>query len=147
MSNRCLPAAILEFLADRQTHAPDGAASPAEITAGVRMPRATINRHLRALVASGQIFREGTGPATLYRYRDPLPALTVTLSPRQALKALLQELLDMRCQHDLPLDQPCADCAVSFLAQDGERAVILKGGVSQSMASLRALLQRRRTSA
>jgi hypothetical protein len=32
-----------------------------------------VNRHLRKLVEAGQVVREGTGPATTYRYKQPAP--------------------------------------------------------------------------
>src|SRR6266436_143231 len=48
-----------------------GPAHPAEITTYVRGARPTVNRHLRKLVEAGQIVREGTGPATTYRYKQP----------------------------------------------------------------------------
>jgi Fic family protein len=70
MTHRQLPDAILEFLARRAGHP----ASPAQITAQIQFPRPTVNRHLRDLLAAGQIVREGTGPATVYRYNRPLPA-------------------------------------------------------------------------
>ena len=67
MAERHLPAAILEFLANRarEGHEP---VHPAEIATHVRGARSTVNRHLRKLVDTGQIVREGTGPATAYRY-------------------------------------------------------------------------------
>ena len=75
MAHRQLPAAILEFLAHRASQSL-GPASPAQITAQVQFPRPTVNRHLRDLLAAGQIMREGTGPATVYRYQQPFPAQT-----------------------------------------------------------------------
>ena len=72
MAERHLPAAILEFLADRARKG-FGPAHPAEITTSVRGTRPTVNRHLRKLVEAGQIVREGTGPATTYRYKQPAP--------------------------------------------------------------------------
>src|SRR5260370_23962929 len=68
MAHRQLADAILEFLAHRA-----GPASPAQITAQVQFPRPTVNRHLRALLAAGHVAREGTGPATAYRYSQPFP--------------------------------------------------------------------------
>jgi DNA-binding transcriptional ArsR family regulator len=70
MAERHLPTAILEFLADRARRGL-GPAHPAEITTYVRGARPTVNRHLRKLVEAGQIVREGTGPATTYRYKQP----------------------------------------------------------------------------
>jgi Fic family protein len=70
MAHRQLPDAILEFLAHRASQSL-GPASPAQITAQVQFPRPTVNRHLRALLAAGQVVREGTGPATAYRYSQP----------------------------------------------------------------------------
>ena len=75
MAHRQLSDAILEFLARRAGESL-GPASPAQITAQVQFPRPTVNRHLRELLAAGQIVREGRGPATVYRYRQPLPART-----------------------------------------------------------------------
>src|ERR1700688_3635629 len=75
MAHRQLPAAILEFLAHRASQSL-GPASPAQITAQVQFPRPTVNRRLRDLLAAGQIVREGTGPATVYRYQQPFPAQT-----------------------------------------------------------------------
>src|SRR6202166_274571 len=72
MAHRQLPHAILEFLAHRASQSL-GPASPAQITGPVQFPRPTVNRHLRALVAAGLIVREGTGPATAYRYNQPFP--------------------------------------------------------------------------
>ena len=70
MAERHLPTAILEFLANRAREG-HGPAHPAEITRHVRGARPTVNRHLRKLVYTGQIVREGTGPATAYRYLPP----------------------------------------------------------------------------
>ena len=70
MAERHLPAAILEFLANRARDG-HGPAHPAEITSYVRGARPTVNRHLRKLVDTGRIVREGTGPATAYRYLPP----------------------------------------------------------------------------
>lgn len=75
MAHRQLPDAILEFLADRASQSL-GPASAARITAQVQFPRPTVNRHLRNLLAAGQITREGSGPATVYRYQQSLPAQT-----------------------------------------------------------------------
>jgi Fic family protein len=72
MAERHLPTAILEFLADRASRGL-GPAHPAEITTYVRGARPTVNRYLRKLVEAGQIVREGTGPATAYRYKQPAP--------------------------------------------------------------------------
>jgi Fic/DOC family protein len=72
MAERHLPTAILEFLTDRASRGL-GPAHPAEITTYVRGARPTVNRHLRKLVEAGQIVREGTGPATTYRYKQPAP--------------------------------------------------------------------------
>src|SRR5476651_2406386 len=70
MAHRQLRDSILEFLAHRASQAL-GPASPAQITAQVQVPRPTVNRHLLALLAAGQIVREGTGPASSYGYRQP----------------------------------------------------------------------------
>jgi Fic family protein len=105
MAHPQLPDAILEFLAYR-TNQSLGPASPAQITAHVQFPRATVNRHLRALVAAGRIVREGTGPATAYRYtqsfpvagaaaEQPAPA-TLWSSHSKALRAELAAPLGMR---------------------------------------------------
>src|SRR6266446_2196409 len=72
MAHRQLPDAILEFLAHRASQSL-GPASAAQITAEVQFPRPTVNRHLRALLGAGQVVREGTGPATAYRYTQPFP--------------------------------------------------------------------------
>jgi Fic family protein len=105
MAHRQLPDAILEFLAHRANQSL-GPASPAQITAQVQFPRPTVNRHLRALLAAGQIVREGTGPATAYRYRQPLPVAdtaterptpaTMWSSESQALRAKLAAPLGTR---------------------------------------------------
>src|SRR6266436_788087 len=62
-----------------------GPAHPAEITTYVRGARPTVNRHLRKLVEAGQIVREGTGPATAYRYKQPAPTegVLATDTPRR----------------------------------------------------------------
>src|SRR5258708_25975526 len=72
MANRQLPDAILEFLAHRASESL-GPGIPDQITAQVQCPRRTVNGHLRALLAAGQVVREGTGPATAYRYSQPFP--------------------------------------------------------------------------
>jgi hypothetical protein len=69
MAERHLQAAILEFLAGRAKEGL-GPARPAEITSHVLGTRPTVNRHLRKLIGTGQIVREGIGPATAYRYKQ-----------------------------------------------------------------------------
>src|SRR5258708_3486217 len=78
MAHRQIPDAILEFLAHRAGQSL-GPASPAQITAQVQFPRPTVNRHLRALVAAGQIVREGTGPSTVYRHNQPVPVASTAV--------------------------------------------------------------------
>jgi Fic family protein len=75
MAHRQLSDAILEFLAHRASQSL-GPANATQITAQVQVPRPTVNRHLRDLLAAGQIAREGLGPATVYRYNQPLPEQT-----------------------------------------------------------------------
>jgi Fic family protein len=82
MTDTHLSKAILDFLISRTNVGP---ASPAEITAGVGGSRPTVNRYLRELVATGQIVREGNGPATAYRYGQPDSA-AVQLSGNAAAK-------------------------------------------------------------
>ncbi len=105
MAHRQLADTILEYLA-RRTRQSLGPAGPAQITAQVQLPRPTVNRHLRALIAAGQIVREGTGPATVYRYQQLCPAAGsvaeqptpwgICSSHSQALRAELAAPLGMR---------------------------------------------------
>src|SRR5260370_6226578 len=105
MAHRQIPDAILEFLAHRAGQSL-GPASPAQITAQVQFPRPTVTRHLRALGAAGQIVREGTGPATVYRYNQPVPVASTAVelptpatmwsSDSQALRAELAAPLGTR---------------------------------------------------
>src|ERR1700733_7830728 len=65
MAHRQLSQAILDFLELRSRESM-GPASPAQIAAHVQISRPTVNRHLRSLLAVGQIVRHGVGPATVY---------------------------------------------------------------------------------
>jgi Fic family protein len=73
MAHRQLSDAILELLAHRASQSL-GPASAAQIAAEVQFPRPTVNRYLRNLLAADQIVRESAGPATVYRYNQPLPS-------------------------------------------------------------------------
>lgn len=77
MAHPQIPAAILEFL-KRRARQSLGPASPALITAEVEFPRPTVNRYLRHLLAAGQIVRQGSGPATVYRWAQSAPGAWVS---------------------------------------------------------------------
>src|ERR1700733_15905667 len=66
MAQRHLSQAILDYLTDRATQGL-GPTDAADITNQVGASRPTINRHLTKLAVSGEILREGRGPATTYR--------------------------------------------------------------------------------
>lgn len=100
MAHRQLPHAIVEFLEHRARQS-FGPAGPALIAAHVEFPRSTVNRHLRHLVAAGQIVREGTGPATVYRSRPSASVFEPTVaswwsSESQGLRAGLAAPLGTR---------------------------------------------------
>jgi|GEM_PF-6722945 len=65
MAARDVSAEILAYLARRQAAGYEEC-SPYSITAGVRVPRPTVNRHLASLVESGALRRLHGGPATRY---------------------------------------------------------------------------------
>jgi Fic family protein len=77
MAHPQLAAAILEYLKDRSVD-PLETTNASQITAVVRFPRATVNRYLRNLVSAGHIVRQGVGPATVYRWRQPLARATIS---------------------------------------------------------------------
>jgi Fic family protein len=71
MAQRHIPQTILAYLTDRATQGL-GPTDAADITNHVGASRPTINRHLTKLTDSGEILREGRGPATTYRRAVPL---------------------------------------------------------------------------
>src|ERR1700679_1218905 len=72
MARRHVSQAILDYLTGRATKGL-GPTDAADITNHVGASRPTINRHLTKLANSGEILREGRGPATTYPLASPLP--------------------------------------------------------------------------
>src|SRR5260370_38668167 len=102
MAHRQIPDAILEFLAHRAGQSL-GPASPAQITAQVQFPRPTVTRHLRALGAAGQIVREGTGPATVYRHNQPVPVASIAVELPTPATMWSSDSQDLRAELAAPL--------------------------------------------
>lgn len=78
-----------------------GSARAAEITTQVQGKRATVNRHLAAMVAKGSIQQEGAGPTTSYRIAAPIThivAPSATMSHPWSAKAL-----ELRAQLEAPI--------------------------------------------
>ena len=71
MARRHVSQAILDYLTGRATKGL-GPTDATDITNHVGASRPTINRHLTKLADSGEIVREGRGPATTYRRAAPL---------------------------------------------------------------------------
>jgi Fic family protein len=93
MAHRELPNTILKFL--RSQGRP---ASAAEITAGVQIPRPTVNRALATLVRERQLNKTGKGPAVRYAIAQAAAdsALAVPSAPSEALRASLSRPLGTR---------------------------------------------------
>ncbi|HVB48811.1 MAG TPA: Fic family protein [Burkholderiales bacterium] len=111
MAKRHISKAIVDYLADRAVTG-QGPVGAEDITAHVGAPRPTVNRYLAKLVAAGDIVREGTGPATVYRPPKPVAAPTVsvteTMRAADSVRATASpkwsaEALALRAQFTAPL--------------------------------------------
>lgn len=101
MTRRHISNAIIDYLADQTSPGFGRGRAAADITDHVGAPRPTVNRYLAKLVATGDILREGVGPATVYRLARSVAAAPVvaealradtvqaTVSPRWSREALL----------------------------------------------------------
>lgn len=78
-----------------------GSARAADITTQVQGKRATVNRHLAAMVSKGSIQQEGAGPTTSYRIAVPI---TYIIAPSAAVShPWSAKALELRAQLEAPI--------------------------------------------